>query len=258
MSISKTAMTVSSVAMAMIFGGGVFLFLNFGALAKNIAERIASDTLNVPVSISSVNVALQEKTVIVSGVKVGNPQEYDGAYAATMDKIYMKADTLSQTLLRFNDITVSGTEVYLEVHPDGTNLTDIKNTVDTKAAAGDKAAQQIKVIIESMRIEKMNVNPKVLLPGVANIEPIAVPDIILRGIGVKENGVLASEAIAQIWADIARRVSKAANEAGYYEGMSPEALKEVGIGQIQQIKEQLSNDMKHLSRDLQRSFSVND
>jgi hypothetical protein len=241
MTTSKSILTVTSLAFVLMFGGGVFLLMNMGSIAKTLAQRIASDTLGVKVSIASVDVDLQNKAVTVNSVRVGNPAGYKGTYAATLDKIYMKADTLSQVLLRFNDISVTGSEVYLEVKPESTNLTDIKKTVDAKAAQGDKAAQQIKVIIENMRIEKMRVNPSVLLPGAPSIEPITVPDIVLRGIGAKENGVLASEAIAQVWGDVVTRTTRSANQAGFLEGLSGDALREAGVGQVQQIRQQIEN-----------------
>lgn len=250
MNVSKVILTVSSVAVAAAFGGGVYLMMNFGSIAKNMTERVASETLGVKVSVGRIDVSFQDKAVTVSGVKVGNPAGYEGAHAATIEQIYLKADTLSDVLLRFNDVAVKGSEVYLEVHQNATNLTDIKKTVNAKAAKGDRAAEQIKVIIENMRIEKMRVNPKVLLIGAANIEPITVPDIVLTGIGVKENGVLASEALGQIWADIAQRVSREANKQGFYEGLSPEALEDVGVTQIQQFKDQLSDDVDTLKKDL--------
>lgn len=254
MGVSKAAVTVTSLAFAVLFGGGVYLLMNMNSIAQHMAERIATDTLGVRVSIGSMDISLQDKSVTVSNVRVGNPAGYSGAHSATIEQIHMKAQTLSQALLRFNDISVTGSEVYLEVKQNGTNLTDIKNRVNSKAAAGDKAAQQIKVIIENMRIERMKVNPSILLIGSQKMEPITVPDIVLTGIGVKENGVLAREAIAQIWTSISKNVSKQANEAGFYEGISPEGFKELGVGRVEEIKENIQRNVNELSKDLKYMF----
>ncbi len=250
MSATKTVFTVSSLALALLFGGGVFILMNLGDIAKNMAEKIASETLGVSVSIGTVDVALQDKTVTVSNIKVGNPKGYKGRHAATIQTVYLKADTLSQVLLKFNDISVSGSEVYLEVKESGTNLTDIKKTVNSKAAKGDKAAQQIKVIIEQMKIEKMRVHPSVLLAGLGDLAPITLPTIRLNNIGTKENGVLAREAIGQIWQSISGEVSKSANSAGFYQGISPDALEDIGVGQIKGFKENFSKDIGDLKKSL--------
>ncbi|HBR69109.1 MAG TPA: hypothetical protein DEA55_07025 [Rhodospirillaceae bacterium] len=250
MSATKAVFTVSSLAFVLLFGGGVLLYMNFGDIAKKIAQKIASETLGVTVSIGKIDVALKEKTVTVSKVKVGNPEGYKGPHAATIETIYLKADTLSQALLRFNDISVTGSEVYLEVRETGTNLTDIKKTVNAKAAKGDKAAQQIKVIIERMKIEEMRVHPSVLLAGIGDMQPITLPPIKLNGIGVKENGVLAREAIGQIWQSISSEVSKSANSAGFYQGVSPEALEDIGVSQIETFKENFKKDIGNLKKSI--------
>lgn len=254
MTLSKTTLTISSIALALMFGGGVFLLMNFGDIAKTIAQKVASETLGVTVSIGKIDIALADKAVTVSNIKIGNPKGYKGPYAATIDTIHMKAQTFSQTLLKFNDISVSGTEIYLEVRQTGTNLSDIKKTVDSKARKGDKAAQQIKVIIENMKIEKMQVNPSVLLPGLENMKPIIVPDLVLRGIGVKENGVLAQEAIGQIWSQLSKSVSAQANSAGFYQGISPEALQDIGVKQIDVLKENLKKEMDNLEEGIKGLF----
>jgi hypothetical protein len=252
--LSKTALTAASLATAMLFGGGVYLFMNFGSIARTVSERVASETLGVDVDIGGVSVNWQQKAVTVSNVRVGNPPGYQGQHAATIETIYLKAHTLSDTLLNFQDVKVAGTQAYLEVRPDATNLTDIKKNVNAKAAAGNQAAQQIKVIIESMRIESLTVNPNVLLFTDQKMAPIKVPDVVLTGIGAKENGVLASEAIGQIWAHVAEEVSQAANEAGYYQGVSPDALDDLGVGQIEVLKEQIKQDIDDLGDNLKKMF----
>jgi len=254
MSATKAVFTVSSLAFALLFGGGVFIMMNLGDIAKNMAEKIASDTMGVSVSIGKIDVVLQEKSVTVTNIRVGNPPGYKGRHAAMIEKVHIKAETLSRALLKFNDISVSGSEIYLEVKESGTNLTDIKKTVNSKAEKGDKAAQKIKVIIEKMRIEKMRVHPGVLLAGLGDLEPITVPDINLRGIGTKENGVLAREAIGQIWNAISKSVSSGANSAGFYQGISPDILQDIGVGQVKSLKENFKKDIDHLGKDIKGIF----
>ena len=253
MHVSKAVMTVSSVAIAAMFGGGVYLMMNFGSIAKNMTERVATETLGVKITVDGLDVDFKNKAVTVSGVKVGNPQGYTGAYAATLEKISLKADTLSQTLLKFNDVAVTGSEIYLELRPEGTNLTDIKSTVNSKAAQGDAAAQQVKVIIENMRIEKMRVLPNALLLG-TKLEPITVPDLVLTGVGVKENGVLASEALTQVWHRVVERVNEQAGNAGYFEGLNSEALEEVGASGMEQFKEKMSEELDEIGGNIRKAI----
>jgi hypothetical protein len=248
---STKTFIVTGLILAVVLGGGIFSFLNFGSYAKILTERIASRTLNVAVSIGSLDVVIREKTVLLKDLRIGNPAGYKTPYAAKIDTITLKAHTLSEALLRFSDIRVTGAEMFLEVHPAGTNLTDIKKQVNAKAAAGDQAARQIKVIIENLRMEKLKVIPSILIAG-KNLTPIVMPDIILRDIGVRENGVLAQDAIGQIWADTVRRVSQEANQAGLLEGLSDQALKDIGATRMQQIRDQVSHGMDRLGNDFKR------
>lgn len=251
--LSKSTLTAASLATALLFGGGVYLFLNIDSVVRAVSERVASEALGVDVDVGSVKVNFHEKSVTVRNVKVGNPPGYKGARAATIEAIYLKAHTLSDAMLNFQDINVTGTDLYLEVTPNATNLSDIKKNVDAKAAQGSAAAEQIKVIIENMRIESLYIRPTALLAGL-EMQPVRVPDIVLQGIGRKENGVLAREAIGQIWKAVAKEAGAAANEAGYYQGVSPEALNELGAGQIDVLKQQIKQDINNLGGDLKKIF----
>ena len=142
----------------------------------------------------------------------------------------------------------------LEVTPSGTNLSDIKKHVDAKSAQGDKAAEQIKVIIDHMRIEKMRVIPSLMIAGAPAMEPIIVPDLVLDGIGRKENGVLAKDAIGQVWRAMSGKISQSASRAGFYQGLDEEALKEIGASRIQGLGGQVSHDLGVLGKDLKKIF----
>ena len=247
---TKTAMTVGSLAFVMLFGGGIFLMMNLGNIAKNLAEKIASETLGVHVSIAAVEVDIQELAVTVKNIRIGNPEGYKGKHALTVGSVYLKAETLSDVLLHFNTVAVTGTHVFLEVEPKRTNLTDIKKTVDAKASKGDKAAQQIKVIIENMNIDEMQVHPSVVLLEGAQLQPITVPQFVLKGIGKKENGVLAKEAVAQIWAGLMPHIEKSASQAGFYNGLSSDALKDLGLSQADSIKQKVKDEINNLGKSL--------
>lgn len=245
MSATKTAMTAGSMAFVLLFGGGVFLFMNLGDIAKTVAQRVASRTLGVAVSIGTIEVNVPQKSVVVKNVKVANPSGYSRAHAVTIETIHLKANTLSDTLLNFNDVSVSGSEVYLEVKSDRTNLTDIKKNLDRRAAQKDPAAKQLKVIIDEIKIDKMRVKPSITLLSDADLEPAIVPDIVLTGIGKRQGGVLAGDAIKQIWRDILPQIQKSAAGAGFYQGLSGDALREVGLQQIDALRSQAEDQIKN-------------
>lgn len=253
MTLTKSTLTIASIATALIFGGGVYLLMNLDSIAKTLTERVASETLGVDVDIGEIQISLKEKSVIVRSVEVSNPPGYHAPHAATIDRIAMKANQLSDVLLSFEDISVTGTEMFLEVTPQGTNLTDIRNNVNAKAAQGDSAAEQIKVIIARLKIEKLHVVPGTLLIG-REMEPITISNIVLRNIGRENNGVSASQAIAEVWKAVSRDVTRRAANAGFLKGLDKDALEDIGASGLQPFKDRLSDDLGTLGEDIKGVF----
>ncbi len=253
MTVSKAGLTVTSLAFALLFGGGVYLYMNMNSYAKQFAEKAARDALGVNVSIGAVNVSIKDKRVVVKNITVDNPAGYDSAYAAKIETIAMQADSFSQTLLNFQNVRVSGTDVNLEVKSQGSNLNDLKNTVNANAAQGDAAAEQIQVIIQNLNIVTMRVQPTGLLAELG-LEPISVPPISLNNIGSGQNGTSAKQAIAQIWVPVAEQINKQAMDAGFYKGLPMGITKNLGVGQVNQIKEKIKRDIDKAKEELKDIF----
>jgi hypothetical protein len=244
MTASKTALTATSLAFAMIFGGGVYLYMNLGSIAQQIAQRLASETLGVTVTMSKLDVSLQERMAVVHNLRIGNPDGYKGKDAMTISKISIALGNVSKELITFKDISVDKTHVYLQVTPQGTNLSTIKNQIKTLPAQAPAAdVQPLKVILSRTGLMSAQLHPTVTLLSEEALAAVTIPDIILTGIGEKENGILAREAIAQVWNGIMPHVEKAASEAGFYEGLSPDALKDMGVGKIEGLRENFKKDL---------------
>lgn len=241
MSATKSTMTAASIGFAMLFGGGVYLMMNFGSIAKGLAEDYASRALGVSVTIGAMDVSLQDRYIYVKNIKVDNPSGYKKPHVARIEKISIKAGAMGTELIELQDVDVKNADIYLEVKPDGTNLSDIRNNLNRNAGSeptqGEKA---VKVILDKM-VMNGTIHPSVTLLDVA-VEPISLPPLTLRNIG-GQNGAAPGEVIAQIWVPLSRQVLQAANKQGYLQGVNADALKEVGVGQIQQIKDRVNEEI---------------
>lgn len=233
-------------------GGGVYVFLNLNTLAKPVTERIASETLGVRVSIGSMDIALQDKRVSVSGIKIANPRGFKKPNAVTIDQVSITLASISKELIRFKDISVGGTQAYLEVTEKGTNLQALQKGIKVQPKPEGKA--DIKVIIDRLAVRKAKLNPSVTLLAQQDLQSVDVPDVTLRAIGKKENGVLASEAIAQIAPVLLKSFSKAAGNAGFYQGLSKDTLKELGAAQVKGVTDQISKEIDAVSGKLKGLF----
>jgi hypothetical protein len=117
----------------------------------------------------------------------------------------------------------------------------------------------IKVIIDKMAMSGAQIKPVHVLFAEGELPMVNVPPIALSGIGTKENGVLANEAIAQIWTHISKKIETQALQAGLLEGVSDEALKdmELGFGQRFQdnLKETVQEKVDTLGKNIDSIFN---
>lgn len=169
--------------------------MNFGSIAKNMAEKIATNALGVNVSISSVSVSLQDKKATVKGIKIANPSGFKNRHIIMISQVDVGLRAVSKSLIDFNDIAVSGTNVNLEVTQKGTNITALKQTMARQPKR--QTDNPIRVIIRKVAINQSTVKPSVTLLK-TDIGSINVPPVTLSGIGVRDNGVHAKEAVRQV------------------------------------------------------------
>lgn len=254
---SKTALTVGSVTLALLFGGGIYLYMNLNMIAERLAERIASQTLKVDVEIGSVDISFQEKKVSVHKITVANPPGYKNAKAVTIDLMSIQAETLSQELLNFSNAQLKGMTVNLEVTPKGTNLSDIQKNINipanNKSAKEDQAAVT-KVMLKNFIAEGATINPSVTLLETQDLQPVTIPDIHLKDIGTRENGVTAQKAVARIWQEVSKKSLNTANSQGLLKGLDGDALKDAGISQVKQIKTQVKEQINNTIENVKGLF----
>jgi hypothetical protein len=212
-----------SILFVLLIAAGIFLYLNFGNLAKNAAERIATNALGVNVSISSLNISLKEKKAVLSGLKISNPPGYKKSHAITADRLNIGLNTASKELIDFNDISVDGVVVNLEVNEKGSNLNDLKKLASQKKQKESVGSKQVRVIVRKMVINTSTLNPSLTLLD-REVASIKIPAVNLSGIGSKDNGVLAQEAVGQI---LVKYLGVAEREAGQAGMLSSGAVKDI-------------------------------
>ncbi len=209
----KSIKSLSALVLGAVIIVGVFIYLNFGDLAKRAAEKIASDALGVGVNISSLDISLKEKRAVLSGLKINNPPGYKNRHIITADSIEIGLNTASKELIDFNDIQVNDVVVNLEVTPGGTNLQDLKKLSQKKEQTESVGSEQVRVIVRNMIINSSTVNPSVTLLG-KDVAPIKIPSVRISGIGTRTNGALAKDAVSQILAQYLQAAEIHSRRAG--------------------------------------------
>ncbi len=251
---AKFGLGLFTVFVLIFVAGAVYLYMNMDSIAKQITEKVASNALGVPVTIKSMNISVEDKKITVGGINIANPAGYKKSNAVEIESIVIAAKTLSKDKLVFSRIEVNGTNVNLEVSDNGTNLGDIKHNIDkNKKQSASTKEGNIKVIIDKFSLTKAQLNPSVTLFD-GDLAYITVPNIYLKDIGRKENGVLASEAIAQIMGAVLQQFNKSASGAGFLEGLSLDTLNSIGVSTVDVFKKNLGKSYKKEVDDIKNTL----
>lgn len=207
--------------------GGVGIFMNMGSMIKTTVENVATKTLGVPVTVSSIDIKLTEKKITVSNLRIGNPKGFSKPHALTIGQIVIDADTISKEKLVFSNISTADTNIYLEVTESGTNLSSLSQNVKKGDKTKAKEATPVKVIIEKLALKNSKLHPAMTLIKGAE-KTVNMPEIKLTGIGQKSGGVTAAEAISQVLEHVVQAGMEASLKAGLLEGLSDQILGEIG------------------------------
>ena len=226
MTTTKSIMSMTGIAFALMFGGGVYLLANLNHFAKDYAEKIASETLGVAVTIGDLDVDLKSRNARVKNLNVKNVQGYPSDYLLKVSQIDVVLGDLSKALVRFEQIDVSGVQIWMDVKPEGSNIQAVQNRVNaSKKASSD---ENVKVIIDRLSLRAMTLNTGVTAVGeVRTFDPVSMPDLSLRDIGKRENGVLARDAIAQVWQSLSRKIIAEAPQKALIEDVKNKAVNKV-------------------------------
>lgn len=227
---AKATLYIFSFFVLLFVAAGAYIYVNMDSLAKQLSEKIASDTLGVPVTIGNIKISLEDKKVTVNNIEIANPGGYKKPNAIEINSIIIAAQSLSKELLNFARVNVNGTHVNLEVSGKGTNLGDLKKNMVAQKAKKEpkKNDKKIKIIVQKFSLTQAQLNPSVTLLK-KDLAYINVPDIHLTGIGEKQGGIVAQEALQQIMDAVLKKFNASANSAGFLEGLSLDTLNKIGI-----------------------------
>ncbi|MCB1784351.1 MAG: hypothetical protein KDI13_10205 [Alphaproteobacteria bacterium] len=256
---AKASLFLLSLFVFAFVGLGAYIYVNMGSLAKQLTEQIASQALGVPVTVGGMDISLEEKKVVVHDIRISNPPGWKKPYAMTVANVTVAAEKFSENLLTFARISVEGVNANMEVGPSGTNLGDLKNNAAKVSAQGKtqdqtpSAAQDIKVIIKELTMKETQLNPSVMLVD-KDLAFVTVPEIRLQGIGERQNGILAEEAVAQVAQAVFAELNKAGAKAGFLEGLSLDSLNNIGVGTMDvfgnKVKEHFDEDVGQFKKGL--------
>jgi len=192
------------VVLALVAAGAVlWAYYSLDVIVKVALEHFGPQVAGVPVKVADVQLSPRSGRGTLKGVEIGNPPGFSAARAAKLGEITVSLDpaTLSSEVIVIHEVTVDAPVITYERGPKTTNLDAIQSTIDgyvkrsggasdgSKAPPGDKH----RFIIERVSIRKAKVvmtSPGLKGQGIS----FDLPDIELRDLGKRQNGISASQA----------------------------------------------------------------
>lgn len=211
----KLLVGVVVVVVVLLLGAILTLPLTIGPIVKTAASVGGPKVLGVPVSVGDVKLRPLAGDLIISKVKVGNPQGYSDkdAFAVENIEIGLKMSSLMGDTLVIRKIQIDAPAISFE-SKDGKSNFDAMMANAKQAEAAEKKEpgekkEGKKVVIEEFTLNNARVSfASGLTMGKALTIP--VPSVTVRDIGKGSGGASAAEAVTEVLNAIMAGLSQAA------------------------------------------------
>ena len=199
-------------------GAGAFVYLssNAGGLVRDGVVQYVPPVIGADVQLASVDIDASAGTASLNSMVIGNPEGFDSDHLFKMDALSVRMDTsidnLMADVIRIQEIRLEGADMIYEIGTGGNNVGKIQENIDAYISSlgleSDSESEK-KLIIDDVYVNGTNVKVASDILGGRGLG-FPLPDIHLQGIGEKENGVIASDAIKQIFDAISGGVTEVA------------------------------------------------
>jgi AsmA-like protein len=233
----------------LVVGVVAFVALNSGNLVKRGIEEFGPQYLGVDVRVNEVNLALTEGSAQVKGLHIGNPPGFAGSHLMKLDEIKVVLDTnqISEQLVVMKQITIDGADLAAIAKGQRTNFQALLDKLESAGGTGaessaDSTGREMKFIVEQFSFTNAKASMTSDVLGELQLD---LPDIRLKDIGRKGNGVTAAELAQQVLKPIVEAVSKAAVSKGL-------DIDGVKANVEQKVRDKIDSGLKSLTDKLRR------
>lgn len=216
----KKAAIVVAVLLAFVAGGVFWAYHSLDFIVKIALEHYGPDVAGVSVKVGAVKISPRDGRGSLQGVEIGNPPGFSAPRAARLGEIAVALDpaTVRAPVVRVHEIVIDSPAITYERGKSGTNLDAIQKHIEgyvnrsqAASSSGDKGAPggdaRHKFVIErlSIRGAKVTMTSAGLRGQGVTFD---LPDIHLRDIGKRQNGVTASEAANLVASTLISRIAQ--------------------------------------------------
>lgn len=248
------ATVVVLAAVVVIFG-----LSNLGPLIKKAVNTQGPKITGTQLSLGDVDVSLLSGQVTLQKFLLGNPQGFNSPHAVAVKSIYVDVDeqSLTDETIIIDRIEVVGPDIYYEKGAGSDNFKALQRNIAKASGGGssnasaDSGESTKKLLIRELVIRDGQVH--LAVKGLAGQDISAkLPDIKMKNIGQKNDGVSPAEAAREIFAalygkisspDVSGVLTKGLQDLqGGAEQLGQKAVEQVGekaAGEVEAAKEKL-------------------
>ena len=196
----------------------VVVYMKLGVIVKTAVETIGPKVTRTEVRLRSARLFPFSGRGHISGVLIGNPPGFKAESAFKLQSVRFAVDlkSLRSDRVLIREVRIDGPEVTLEGSLSGNNLTRIQKNVESfipVSSQPQKQQKELKVEVGLFKVTNGKVHLSLAALGGRGLT-IALPDIELRDIGRKSNGVTVGEAAQQMLGAMTGAATKAAAGSG--------------------------------------------
>ncbi len=214
----KKVLIALAVVVVLLGGAAFWAYHSIDFVVKVVLEYYGPQVLGVSVDVKDVSISPKDGRGSLRGVEIGNAAGFSAPRAARFGEIRVALDpaTVTGPVVVIRELTVLAPVVVYERGAKSTNLEAIQKRIDayvkSSVPAADKGAARPRpaarrFIVERLTIRSARVtmtNPALRGQGIE----FDIPDIHLRDVGRRQNGLRASEIANLVATTLIERIGR--------------------------------------------------
>ena len=217
----KKAAIVLAVLVLVIAGGVYWAYNSLDVIVKVALEHYGPDVTGVSVKVGDVTLSPRDGRGSLRNVEIGNPPGFSAPRAARLGEITVALDpaTIRAPIVRVHEIVIDAPLITYERGKGSTNLDAIQKNIDgyvkraqASSAGGKDTTPEGKSVRHKFVIERLAIRgAKVTMttPGLKGQGiTFDLPDIELRDLGKRQDGLTASEVANTVVSTLISRIAQ--------------------------------------------------
>ena len=217
--LKKRSLIVVGVLGIIIIATIAIIFASLNGLVKSAVERAGTESLKVPVTLTSADVSPFSGSAGLNALTIGSPEGFKSPSVFSVGQVRVTSP-ISQLLsapVRVVSINIDKPEIVVEQANGKFNVMVLKDNLGTNAdkppTEPDKpAGESMKLIISSLDITDARVSLRPGVPGLKESYDVTIPTISLKNIGTAD-GNQNGEELGRIVSDVLNAIAARAVES---------------------------------------------